>query len=210
VRHFTGLDAWYYWVRSSKVCRADRGLNRPWPATPRWSRRMATCRSEARGASRRRWTTAPTSCAGRALPREAELPASLEAARSLARLRLIVTPSYTMSVSTANSRTSELTRPGELRLLRLVSHYSIGRRHNHQDRCSWFVRSRVNPSTVLAVAPISRRRGFNVGVITAVGPLPYIHTFPECDVVFDGRRCVEGLGVIPGASSLSLPSTISE
>src|SRR3546814_16277259 len=27
--------------------------------------------------------------------------------------------------------------------------------------------------------------------------LPYIHTFPECDVAFDGRCCIGGLGVIP-------------
>src|SRR3546814_1483555 len=30
-----------------------------------------------------------------------------------------------------------------------------------------------------------------------VSTLPYIHTFPECDVAFDGRCCIGGLGVIP-------------
>jgi hypothetical protein len=42
---------------------------------------------------------------GRALSQEAKLLASLEALTSLAPLRLMVTPSYTMSVSTANSWT---------------------------------------------------------------------------------------------------------
>jgi hypothetical protein len=42
---------------------------------------------------------------GRALSEEAKLLASLEAVTSLVPLRLMVTPSYTMSVSTANSWT---------------------------------------------------------------------------------------------------------
>jgi hypothetical protein len=42
---------------------------------------------------------------GRALSEEAKLRFSLEAVTSLAPLRLMVTPSYTMSVSTANSWT---------------------------------------------------------------------------------------------------------
>lgn len=42
---------------------------------------------------------------GRALSEEAKLLVSLEAVTSLAPLRLTVTPSYSMSVSTANSWT---------------------------------------------------------------------------------------------------------
>src|SRR5262249_25072917 len=34
-------------------------------------------------------------------------------------------------------------------------------------------------------------------VMTAVSRLPNINTFPECDVTFDGRCGVGGLGVIP-------------
>jgi hypothetical protein len=40
--------------------------------------------------------------------------------------------------------------------------------------------------------------------MTDVSPLPYIHTFPECDVAFDGSRCIRGLGVIPRCIFISI------
>jgi hypothetical protein len=35
------------------------------------------------------------------------------------------------------------------------------------------------------------------GVMTTISRLPDIHAFPECDVAFDSRCCIGGLGVIP-------------